>query len=162
MAHKTQLGRAHGGYTLMELIITLVVFAIIGAFAIPSLRWFVVNQRVRNATYDFSATLVYARSEAAKRNANVVVAKAGAGGWQGGWTVALASSPATPLQKQAAYPDISITNNAYTSITFSHTGRLTGLSATNPTFTFASTVTGVSVPLHCVKLDPSGRALLSC
>ena len=61
------------GFTLIELIITLVVAAILFAIAIPNMRTFIQNGRLSSQANDFVTDLTYARSEAIKRGVNVGV-----------------------------------------------------------------------------------------
>lgn len=57
----------HGsGFTLIELIITILVLAIMLAFAIPNWVPFIQGNRLAAAQSDFMASLAYARSEAAQ------------------------------------------------------------------------------------------------
>lgn len=74
------------GFTLIELMATVTIAAILMAVATPYFRDFVLGQRIRTASYDIASTLTYARSEAIKRNNSVTIAQA-SGGWQYGWTV---------------------------------------------------------------------------
>src|SRR5260370_31984990 len=84
------------GFTLIELVVTLTVLAILATVALPSYQNFVLTQRVRGASYDLMTSLVFARSEAIKRNASVSMTQA-AGGWAQGWTVSAgAFKPRTP------------------------------------------------------------------
>jgi type IV fimbrial biogenesis protein FimT len=55
------------GFTLIELVITLVVLSVGSALAIGSFQWFVESNRLAAATNDFSADVSYARTEAIKR-----------------------------------------------------------------------------------------------
>src|SRR5258708_27326981 len=91
--------KASLGFTLIELVVTLTVLAILATVALPSYQNFVLTQRVRGASYDLMTSLVFARSEAIKRNASVSMTHA-AGGWAQGWTV---SAAPLPVRTQAAY-----------------------------------------------------------
>jgi type IV fimbrial biogenesis protein FimT len=55
------------GFTLIELVVTLVVLSIGSALAIGSFQWFVESNRLAAATNDFSADVAYARTESIKR-----------------------------------------------------------------------------------------------
>ncbi len=67
--------RACGGVTLVELMMVLTVVVILVGIAIPAVGNFVRNSRLTTQANDFVADLAYARSEAIKRGANVVVCK---------------------------------------------------------------------------------------
>lgn len=61
------------GVTLVELMITLVIFAIIGAFAIPSFRETLQNHTTTARANEFLTDLNFARSEAIKRGVAVEI-----------------------------------------------------------------------------------------
>lgn len=77
------------GFTLFELLVTLIVLAVVLAIAVPNLSAFVSNSRLRATQSEFASALTLARSEATKRGGQVVVRALGAtagsefaGGWQ--------------------------------------------------------------------------------
>jgi prepilin-type N-terminal cleavage/methylation domain-containing protein len=61
------------GFTLLEIMVTLMVMAIVAAMATPSLREFVLRSQIRSATGDLVTSFALARSEAILRGANVAV-----------------------------------------------------------------------------------------
>ena len=61
------------GFTLYELMITLMVVAIILSFGIPNLRDFTLNGRMTSAANDLHAAFLMARSEAAHAKTNVTI-----------------------------------------------------------------------------------------
>lgn len=138
------------GFTLIELLVTLVVSAILLALALPSFREFVQLERGKTASYDLTSSLIFARSEAIKRN-NDVTLTAGTNGWASGWTVT--STPAnTTLSTQAAMDGIEITNAA-TSLVYTGSGRL------------RAGITPFEVKggarTRCVRLDLSGLPVVT-
>ena len=143
--------KASLGFTLIELLTALVVLAILATVALPSYQNFVLTQRVRGASYDLMTSLVFARSEAIKRNANVSMTQA-AGGWTQGWTV---SAGALTLRTQDPYGgSVSIANSAsLTTITYSNDGRL----ATPTTdFTVAPADGSAQVQTRCLSIKLGG------
>ena len=63
------------GFTMVELMITLVVLGILSAIAAPSIRDAVLNNGLATETNDMLASLMFARSEAVKRSTPVVICK---------------------------------------------------------------------------------------
>lgn len=61
------------GFTLLELITTIAIAAILMAIAVPNLTMFVENNRMKVTVGDVAAALNFARSEASKRRFPVTV-----------------------------------------------------------------------------------------
>lgn len=61
------------GFTLVELMITLLVGAILLTVAVPSMQTLIRNNRLTTQTNEFVSTLQLARSEAAKRNVPITI-----------------------------------------------------------------------------------------
>jgi len=137
------------GFSLIELLITLAIAAIFAALAAPSFRDLVAGQRVKTASYDISHTLTGVRSEALKRNLNVVLAP-NTGGWQNGWTITVGVGGPT-LGQHEAFADLTISGPA-TNLTYNSSGRLT--TAVTP-FTVSSSVSS-NASSRCISIDLSG------
>lgn len=65
--------RKQTGFTLYELMITVMVVAVILTFGIPNLRQFTLNSRMTSAANDFHAAFMMARTEAAHAKSNVTI-----------------------------------------------------------------------------------------
>jgi len=85
-----------GGFTLIELVITLAVAATLTLVGIPSFTETIKTNRLTTYNNDFVASLNLARSEAIKRNASVTVRKvdnnsftkvSATANWEDGWDV---------------------------------------------------------------------------
>ena len=89
-APEARLTRCMGGFTLFELLITLVVAAVLLAIVVPNLSSFVNSSRLRATQSEFVSALTLARSEATNLGRNVAVSARGdvAGSeFLGGWLV---------------------------------------------------------------------------
>ena len=82
------------GFTLVELLISIVLLAILLALAVPSFQSFVKNNRVTAQTNGLVSAIQMARSEALKRGTNSVICASddgetctGNGTWASGWIV---------------------------------------------------------------------------
>jgi type IV fimbrial biogenesis protein FimT len=86
--------RGARGFTLIELMIVLAVASVVLGSGLPALSNFIRSVKLTSTTNDFFASLILARSEAAKRKSRVAMCKSrdGAvcatdGGWEQGWIV---------------------------------------------------------------------------
>ncbi|NJN46950.1 MAG: prepilin-type N-terminal cleavage/methylation domain-containing protein [Candidatus Competibacteraceae bacterium] len=83
------------GFTLLELIVTMAIAAIVLTVAVPSFQGIIRNNRIASHTNDFTSSLNLARSEAVKRARRVVLCKStdsascdtSSAGWEQGWIV---------------------------------------------------------------------------
>ena len=89
MGRKTQ-----SGFTLVELIITLILASIILGLGVPSFVDLVDSNRMISVTNELVGDLQYARNEAIKRNASVTMCGSsngtscsGSTSWENGWIV---------------------------------------------------------------------------
>lgn len=133
------------GLTLIELIVTVTIVAILAAVATPSLREMIENNRLTALNNQLVSTLNYARAEAVKRNQNVnmCVRKAdGSGcsttasdGFDKGWLVLVETSGEILLDVAPDTNGVTITNNIATPQQVSYTSM--GKTKNSGTFTLA-------------------------
>jgi type IV fimbrial biogenesis protein FimT len=134
---------------MVELLIVVTVLGILTAIAAPYMGDMVRTQRLRTASFDVFASLMFARSEAVKRDVSVTLAPSG-GSWLNGWTVTDASG--TVLKTQSAAQGLSITGPG--NVIYTGTGRLS--TAVTPFSLSVTQHTGTTLS-RCVTVDLSGR-----
>lgn len=86
--------RLNPGFSLVELLVSMAVLAMLMTVALPAYTAMLTNHRLATQANSFLNALHLARSEAIKRNVRVALCKsstgehcADAGGWQQGWIV---------------------------------------------------------------------------
>lgn len=140
------------GFTLPELLATLGITGILVAAAAPSFAHYLSMQKVRNASFDLVATMMFARSEAIKRNASInIVAKDGE--WAKGWSVE--QDDGTELRNYEPHEGVEISAlDSLKEITFTNDGR-----SSNANARITLTKDGLQdVNARCISVDLSGMA----
>jgi type IV fimbrial biogenesis protein FimT len=131
------------GMTLIELMVTLTIVAILMGLAAPSFKRTIQSNNMSNAVNSFLADVRYARSEAMRRGGNVSLCEAdapddplptcstsaGTKGWAKGWVVSWTNPAGTRsvLRVQSAFSSMDSvleTGGGPTTLTFNATGRL--------------------------------------
>lgn len=121
MMNKTHNRFTHAGFTLVELMITLTIVALLLTLGVPSFRDFVMNNRLTTSTNEFVGALNLARSEAIKRSEWVTICSSNdqatctASSWDSGWIIKVTSNDEL-LRVFSALPG---------SVTLTDTGALT-------------------------------------
>lgn len=93
-------GRSQAGFTLMELMLTIGLAAVLFGLAIPSFRGIIANNQLVTQTNDLITAVTLARSEAIKRNSTVTFCRVEAAddtdcaGEAGEWTFWIIRNPA--------------------------------------------------------------------
>lgn len=154
--------RNTAGFTLIELMATVLIAAILAAIAAPSFSTIVANRRTKAAASDLYVAVAIARSEALKRNVDVKLTPK-TGGWPTGWQI----WPTRDSSGAACLPSITtcvIVNHAAvsgaaivgpTDLTYQTSGRLKVTGGTAPSFDISNS--GAPTAHWCVTVDPSGR-----
>lgn len=99
--------KKHSGFTLVELMVTISILAILLGIGVPSFRATIEGNRITTVANDMVAALQFARSEAVKRGANVTLCSSSdqrscSGAWANGWVARI--SGAAPVAPPADDP----------------------------------------------------------
>lgn len=115
--------RPNHGFTLVELLITVVIIAVLAALAAPSFSAIIVNTRIKGAAQALTDGLQLARAEAIRRNERVRLVLAASSGW----SVITNSGSTLQIRPAAESGDnisLTYTPNDATSVTFNASGRV--------------------------------------
>jgi prepilin-type N-terminal cleavage/methylation domain-containing protein len=147
-----------GGFTMIELIVTMSVVAILGAIAIPSFVAISQGERRIAEVNDMVLALNYARSEAVKQNSPTGVSVTANGSWAGGWNVCCSSTGTSVNTLPAIDSRSTLTANlagtAPVTVTFDSSGAQVPSSGTL-IFTFCDSRGAASAT--AVEVNPRGH-----
>ncbi|MFA6902827.1 MAG: GspH/FimT family pseudopilin [Gallionellaceae bacterium] len=148
------------GFTLLELLVTILILGILTTVALPSFQSFITNQRIRSASFDVMSMISLARSEAIKRNTNVSLKMDATGSvFQ-----VIANGIASPIRQQEMPKGLSIncinqlTNTAVScpvdGIIYNTSGRLD--TAFDTPLEIKSSTANTNTSASCISIDLSG------
>ena len=89
------------GFTLVELVVTIVVLMAVSSVAIPAFQTSIGNAQIRTVAESIRNGLQLTRAEAIKRNARVKFTLQSTSAWQIGCVTPTATCPASISQKSA-------------------------------------------------------------
>lgn len=138
-------------FTLIEMLITIAIFAVLAALAAPAFSVLLANAQIRTASQAVFDGLQLARTEAIRRNARVIFTLSN----QSAWAVTMESDGSTvqsrPAGEGSLAVTIAVTPALATKATFDGLGRLQPNTDASP----ALAQLDVSVPASVV---PAGSA----
>ena len=122
------------GFTLIELMVTVAVAAILLTVAVPSFRDFIMNNRLVSAANEFTSAINLARSTAISQQRNTFITSGAGTDWgTSGWTVWVdlnndgARQPAEDIRvSQGFNANTTLTSAAKTQFRYSPDGLVDG------------------------------------
>lgn len=159
------------GFTLVELMIAIVVLGIIASIATPAMSQFVFRQKVNSQANELMLSFAFARSEAVKRNANIVVIPAtnSSTGWSDGWCIGTSNitncSHADVLRSFPGNDDVSITTAYLASgasrLMFQRDGTVCLACSDIPITITSPKLEATGKDARCIKINRQGRSVVS-
>jgi len=152
------------GFTLIELLITMVVLGIIAGIGVPSLQNYILQTRVKTGSQALYTSLLYARSEALKRNVSIYINPADSGDWEDGWAVTTGAAKSYEdcvsdqsgcLRMQEPLPGMAITTAAG-GVQYENDGRV----AATATFDVCDADGSSAVRKRVISMSLTGRPTL--
>jgi len=123
--------RQQRGFTILELMMTVTVAAILSTLAFPSFVTMTKNNRLTTQANDFILALNLTRSEAVKRGTSATIT-AETGGWTNGWTVEDAAGNDLRIGDALQNSMVLTNDNTNTVITYSSSGTAAGTPTAAP------------------------------
>jgi type IV fimbrial biogenesis protein FimT len=160
MCIERRIDLPQAGFTLVEMLAVVAVLSIVLGLAAPSFSAFSSNQRLRSASTDLVITLLAARSEAIKRNAEVTVSAAMAGSdvnWGRGWAATAAGG--VQIDRREVVSGHIDGSTAPAAIVFDGSGRMT--TAGGAAIELRDGRGDAVVSPRCIAIDLSGRPRVS-
>ena len=162
----------NSGFTLIELMITIVVIAILLNTAVPSMRDFMQNQSIISAITLLSSDVKYARSEAVDKKTSVEICPSNNGtscastnNWANGWMVYISEASDCPAVGQCVLrvrqpigPLVSLHSSINEAIAFD----ASGASNANASIALcrADSETGNNIFLRTLEVKNSGSSYI--
>lgn len=170
--HAVRIGSARArGFTMIEMLMTIAIAAILTTIAIPSFRYITNSNRIASELNGLLGDLQLARAEAIKEGRTVTVCQSNDGAtctnstsWQGGWivfsdpiNVGVYDLGETYLRKQKPFSgtDTFVASNNVSAISFNREGYAVGMA--NGTLLTLHDSSGNNAWTRCLSINLSGQ-----
>ncbi len=177
MSLKAHRQSIENGFTLVELLVTLAVVAILLGIAVPNFSNLVKSNAIASQTNHFTTAINLARSEAIKRNARVIICKrtgttcSSSAQWEDGWVVFADTNSNNQVDTGEEIRILDPLNNNYTLRASSSTLNWIAFRADGKALRNGATFTGATFSLcgpnsdttssRSITMNTVGRARLS-
>jgi type IV fimbrial biogenesis protein FimT len=143
------------GFTIVEILLVIVIMGVLLTIAAPSFVTFTSSQKVKTASFDLYAAMMFARSEAIKRRVTVTVAPVSSD-WKNGWTIstgAVNCAGGTALRTQDSLSGVIFTSLS-NCVEYRLDGRLTSTAAVG--VLIQPETAHSSIKNRCIRIDLTG------
>ena len=168
-ALRFNIGRALG-FTMIEMLMTIAIAAILTALAVPSFRYITNSNRIASELNGLLGDLQLARAEAIKEGRTVTVCQSDGvactnSSWESGWIVF--SDPAnvgvhdpseTYIRKQKAFSGTDTLGASVSAISFNREGYAVGMPNAGTLFTLHDS-TNTDSWTRCLFINMSGQMM---
>lgn len=153
--HPNPAANRSRGFTLIELMVTITVAAVLLTIALPSFVNTTLNSKLRATANNLSAAAMLARSEAIKRNSATQLCPSDddttcSGTWEDGWIIL---NGATVIHREGPVPDGYKVNTSATTLTFAPNG----VGSTAASFVICRATPSVGSQERLVSISATGR-----
>ena len=125
--------KTQAGFTLLELMVTLSIAAILAAIAVPAMQSITINRHADKLANELQIDIMYARNQALSLSQEVTI-KPLTGGWDTGWiitqngnTIRQKGSTSAPMAKKTG--EITSTFTAAKPLVFDKKGKVSNPSS---------------------------------
>ena len=139
---------------MIEILLVIVIMGIFLTIAAPSFVTFSSGQKVKTASFDLYAAMMFARSEAIKRRQNVTITPVSSD-WKNGWTVSTTIGGVdTALRTQDSLSGVVF--SGATSVVYRLDGRLTPAAALGVLIQPQIADSTGTIKNRCIRVDLTG------
>lgn len=110
------------GFTVLELMVTVIIAAILVAIAIPNFTTLIRRNQITTYANEFSTTVNLARSEAIKRGSSIIITSNNGTDWTQGWNLNVVATGELLRASARLEGDNTFTSGVNNSITFNSRG----------------------------------------
>ena len=140
------------GFTIIEIIVVVAIMGVLLTIAAPSFVAYTAAQKVKTASFDLYAAMMFARSEAIKRRSTVTITPVSSD-WKNGWTIhATIAGVDTTLRTQDSLNGVIF--SGATSVVYRLDGRLTSNSAVG--VLIQPETANSTIQNRCIRVDLTG------
>lgn len=146
------------GFTLVELLISLAVFAVLVSLALPSFNQWIANTKIRSTTESILAGFQLARTEAIRLNRGVRITLNADTSWAVAEILSGNVIQTRPAAEGTGNTTITVTPGTATTVDFNGLGRVTNLTPITQVDLDSTAIPADSTKELRITINPGGAA----